>query len=813
MRGPIRLTALEDEDLRVFGAKATNLARMARAGLPVPDGFCVSFEARDPGIGDEEARAILAAYGDLGEGASVAVRSSAVGEDADEASFAGQYETFLDLGSGEEAIRSIGACVASLRSERAAVYREHAGARITDMGVVIQLMVDAGYAGVCFSRSPLGRDEIVVEVVRGPGEELVSGRRRPARIGFSRDGLRETGSDDPEGELAAFGRDNALEVARLSLRAEQVLGRPVDVEWAHADGTLWLLQARPITAVDLEAEREEIRKQEIARLSAGAGRRVEVWSDFSVADMVTNPAPLGMWLWQESFGGEGGVGRAFRRIGFRYARRDEARRIVETICARAFLNVTELVRSSSSDFPITVDVDAIEAGRTFDPAAPPVAVDWRDAGRILALPLSTLRWLLVVPFRFLRLRRSFHREYVERIHPVHVEEAARERARDLTVLSPEELWEVFVSRAGRISRDLICLHQLSDIFAFATHRLLARNLRILYGDGASDMEARLTTALEGNFNTESNLALAGVAAGAQDMDGFISEYGHRGNPDWDPAAPRWREDRSRVERMAAMISRSGVDPLARFEEQRAARIEAEERFADDLGRSWLLRPWRRAVLRELEIYQRYSPLRETTQSGCYLWVELLRKVVLEAGRRTGGGDLLFHLSPEDLRRHLLEGRRDLLDRARADRRRSLLARGIFVPHVVRSDELEAIGRAPAIDRGVREVAGCAASTGVVRGRARVVVGLEEARSIERGEILVAERTDPAWTPLFLVAGGLVLEQGGMLSHGAIVAREHGLPAVINVANATRIIETGQQILVDATRGRVSIEVSESRTTR
>ena len=133
----------------------------------------------------------------------------------------------------------------------------------------------------------------------------------------------------------------------------------------------------------------------------------------------------------------------------------------------------------------------------------------------------------------------------------------------------------------------------------------------------------------------------------------------------------------------------------------------------------------------------------------------------------------------------------------------MIARSIYVPHVVRSDDLEAIGRAPAPGPSDRELRGLVVSPGIARGRARVVCGLHEAEDLRQGEILVASYTDPAWTPLFFLAGGLVLEQGGVLSHGAIVAREVGLPAIVNVPDATSVIHTGQEIVIDGTCGRVT----------
>ncbi len=797
MRGPIPLFDLREQDADAYGAKAVNLARLAAAGLPVPPGFAL---ASGQGV---DRGPVLEAYRKLGRDVHVAVRSSAVGEDGEASSFAGQHETFLEVAGEQEVVAAIERCIASLGSERAAVYRERSGAQAGGMGVVVQVMVDAEFAGVCFTRSPLDEEEIVVEAVRGLGESLVSGRSRPARIRLARSDLGEAGREERDGVLARMG-GMLEELVGLCLRAEEAFGCGLDVEWAAAGGRIWLLQARPITTEGAGRERERIRRDEIERLRRVADGRSTVWTDFSVADMLPFPAPLTVEFFRRASLHDGGIGRAFRKVGFRYARDGRPARSFETICGRAYLNISEMTRAPLPDFPLLVDRSAFAPGTSFDPASPPTRIDWSDWKGLLLSPLSALRWLALVPYRFLTQRRSFHRRYVEEVHPGLVEEAARLRARDLSALPLDALGELLRSYLERVATDLLSLHELSDIFAFGTHMLLARNLRILYGEGAHEMEAELTTGLEGNFNTETNLALARVAHGELHVEDFLRDYGHRGNPDWDVAAARWREDPGRVEEMVQIVGRSGVDPQARFDEQRRVRALAEERLHADIGRSLVLRPWRGAIMRELSYYQRYSPLRERTQSACYLWVELARGVVLEAGRRTGAGELLFHLTLDELGRLLGGGGPGILDAARERRRVLTVARSIHVPHIVTSDALEAIGTEPEIDPSSRELRGLPASAGTARGRARVVRSLDEARTLQRGEILVTASTDPAWTPLFLVAGGLVLEQGGMLSHGAIVAREYGLPAVINVEHATRLIRDGSEITLDATGGRVLI---------
>jgi pyruvate,water dikinase len=805
----------EEDDVR-FGAKAGSLARLMRWGFPVPDGFALAFAGDGPLELTESDRASIrdacaalgerSTHGSIPQGTRtpVAVRSSAADEDRAEASFAGQHETFLNVVGDAALLEAVSSCVASRDSPRAASYRRELGRASGAMGVVVQVMVPAEYAGVCFTRSPVSEEEIVIELVRGLGAELVAGRKRPGRIALRRATGDACSVDDAEGLVDAFGLSHVHALGRLALDAERRFGFPLDIEWVWAEGRPYLLQARPVTAIGGAAERERIRREEIARLRAQAGGSLVVWTDFSVADMLPNPSPLTVEILQRAARFDGGIGRSWRRIGFRYARSGASDRQFETIGGRVFLDLSAIVRASNDDLPLVLDSRRLRAGH-FSAGAPPLRLGWVGWRRALASPYALLRWLLVVPHRFFALRRAFHRDFAETILPALRAEAAALRARDLASLSLSGLWGLFHSHIERLTGELVYYHQLSDIFAFGTYWLLGRSLRRVYGERAEEMAIRLTTGLPGNFNTETNLALARVAGGELGLDRFLEDYGHRGNPDWEIAAPRWRETPERVRRMADAIARSGADPARRFEQQERVREEAERRFAADVRAHRWLRPWHDAILGDLRHYQRYSPLRETTQSACYLWVELGRRVLVEAGRRTGAGDLLFHLSLDELRRLLVEpADGDAIERARERRRQLRLARTLYVPHVVSSDDLEVVGRPPELDPSVRTLHGHVASLGTVRGRARVVQTLDEAENLEPGEILVAASTDPAWTPLFLVASGLVLEQGGLLSHGAIVAREYGLPALVGVPHATRLIQTGERITLDATNGQVAI---------
>jgi pyruvate,water dikinase len=815
---PLQLRWLADlggPDRDRFGSKSVNLALMARWGLPVPGGFAIAFQAGRSGVlSSGEERALSDAYTELGGQAessplAVAVRSSAVGEDGREFSFAGQYQTRLEVTSESELIRAVGECLASQTSERVASYLESAGARPAGMGVLVQRMVSAEYAGVCFTQSPVSTEELVIEVVEGLGESLVSGERSPARVSFGREGLELRSSDDPEGILEGLGDEALRRVAQLAVEAEEGFGFPVDLEWALAGGQIWLVQSRPISSVASSDDSAELRQEEIERLErmAGEAGQVVAWSDFSLADMLPQPSPMAMELFNFMADRGGSIDRAMRTLGLRYAGPEQVGRSFELICGRAYLNLGASVQAIDESLPLALDAKRLPASgeRSVDVEHIPLRLAWRGWRSAARLPLGLLRWLFVAPARFIRLRRRFDRDFREQVQPAVTAEAARLRERDLRGLGSAELLDALRSHLQRFV-DLGHHHQIADTVALTTHFLLRRSLQRLYGEETDSVEARLTTGLPGNFNTETNLDLARVAAGEIPMEEFLDRYGHRGSPDYEISGPRWREDPQRVEAMAEAIARAGVDPLEQFQKQRRIRAEAEAQLSTEIRKDLWLRPWHGAILRELDYYQRYSPLRESTQALGFLFIELARRVLLEMGRRADLGELIFCFTLAEIEQLIDRGADpELVERARRRRARLQTARRIYMPHLIRSDDLEAIGRAPALDPTARELLGQSVSTGVVRGRARVVHGLDEARELEAGEILVAASADPSWTPLFLVAGGIVLEQGGILSHPAIVAREYGLPAVVDVPHSTRLIRTGQLLLVDADRGRVVVE--------
>jgi phosphoenolpyruvate synthase/pyruvate phosphate dikinase len=332
---------VQDGDVELVGGKGLSLGRLFTSGLPVPPGFCITTAAyrrlrgqslaSDPSLIEQ----IGAAYRQLG-GGLVAVRSSATAEDSAALSFAGQLATVLGVQGEREVCSAVARCWESLHSERTAAYQRDRGIHEEELtvAVVVQRLVSAQVAGVLFTRDPLDPrgQRMLVEASWGLGESVVSGKVAPDRYQIER----ETGRVVEQHiavktvQVTAAGTGPVLadkqmqpcldaarlaELAELGRRVEALYGEPRDVEWAWADGRFWLLQARPITAADA-AERERVRREEMAALAAKAEPAGTVWSRYNIPEGMSEPTPMTWALVSQLLSGRGGYGLMCRDLGY-----------------------------------------------------------------------------------------------------------------------------------------------------------------------------------------------------------------------------------------------------------------------------------------------------------------------------------------------------------------------------------------------------------------------------------------------------------------------------------------------------------------
>jgi len=808
------LRDLRSTDLLVAGGKGANLGELVRAGFPVPDGFVITTDAfriamRSAAVDPSDARAaaehmrtalvpddvslaIRDAYRALG-GGRVAVRSSATAEDLPEASFAGQQDTILSVEGEDGLIDAVRLCWASLWTDRAVAYRatHEIDPRGLALAVVVQRMVDARAAGVLFTADPLTgrRRRAAIDAVEGLGDRLVSGAVNPEHY------VVDTRSGEVIERGGALLDDARLrELAQLGARAEAHFGKPQDIEWALDGAKLWLVQSRDITT--------------LYPLPAGLpdpDDELHVLFSANVAQGVFQPfTPMGL--------------QTFRLLGSgfatRFARRppadiDEGIAVTKHSGLRLWLDLTPLLTNPATrELPVRA-LSVMEARSV--PVFRRILEDPRLRSRDGSSPISRLGLVraiartgvpLVVVRAFLRPE-AVRRDLLPQVHALVDTDVGPTKTASERIAAFERL---IVDVPPRLGPKLIGM----AVAGFASYGLATR----LLGNRATQDELRtVLRSLPHNPTTEMDLALWELATRTRDdpaaerreLAAFLERYGHRAVAEIDLGVPRWREDPEHLRNAIAgyrRLASNAVAPDAQF--ARGAR-EAEatiERLASRVRgpRRWLVRVLLRRVraLSGLREMPKFQIMRLFARGRAIL--APLGDELAAAGRVERRDDLWFLTLPEVRRGLAGEDLRATVASRRAEYAREMRRR--HVPRVLLSDGTDAeVAYAPAATGGIR---GTPASPGTALGTARVLRSPVGAH-LEPGEVLVAPATDPGWTPLFLTASALVMEMGGMMSHGAVVAREYGIPAVVGVPDATERIATGQRVSVDGSAGTVAIE--------
>jgi pyruvate,water dikinase len=817
-------------------ARLAELAAAARARLlsaPVPS---------------DVSDVIAAAYQELGDDVSVpvAVRSSATAEDLPHASFAGQQDTYLNVVGVEAVLDAVRRCWASLWTDRAVSYRASNGIdhRTVRLAVAVQRMVEATVSGILFTANPLTgrRRQAVIDASPGLGEAIVSGAVNPdhfvvdgatgeiveRRLGDKRVAVRAaTGGGTQRVELtrddeACLSDVQIRALATLGARVEAHYGAPQDTEWTiDADGRTWLLQARPITT--------------LFPLPAGAPVRdddLRVYFSVNVVQGVYRPlTPMGLQAFRL-------IGSSIASLASRPPRdRYAGPAFIVEAAHRLFFDLTPVLRSKLGR-PIVERVAQNAEARTA-PILRRLAADPRLS------PMATPRWpvfrallsVLVrgrIPPRVVQalLRPGAARARVARLEAElrALSEVTREAS------AAERLAAVEHLLSGGPPRILPSVAPVLAV-GLGTYALAGVLLR-----GLSTAEERqvVLRGLPHNPTTEMDLALWALAQRLRDdpdaeravretrperlahdyssgtlpptlqsgLANFLRAYGHRGVAEIDLGLPRWSEDPTHLLGVLANYLRHDDPQLAPDAQFRRATQQARAMAFDLTQRATRKNRLRGALVGFcLKRARALAGLREVPKYYLVSMLARARALLLsvgeelaQAGRLERAEDVFFLSLPET--RAVLTGA-DLCPEVR-ERRASYeheLKRR-YVPRILLSDGTEpTAGPAHAVSAADDILRGTPASAGLVTAKARVVLDPTGAH-LEPGEILVAPSTDPGWTPLFLTAGGLVMEMGGAMSHGAVVAREYGIPAVVGVPGATERIATGQQIAVDGAAGTI-----------
>ena len=896
----LRLSHVDGGMLPLVGGKAANLGELIAAGLPVPDGFCLTTQAyreatgtvrdgvlaelgnlqaaRQPGTAGEAAElaavagrareairaipvpprivaAVEQAYAALGKATPVAVRSSATAEDLPFASFAGQQDTYLNVIGIDAVLEAVRNCWASLWTDRAVAYRAALGIAPHEvaLAVVIQRMVDAAAAGVMFTANPLTgrRREAVIDAAPGLGEAVVSGAVNPdhfvvdpekgrvleRKLGDKRVMVRPLPGGGTETQDLAGGTEassltdgQALELAALGLQAERHFGAPQDTEWAiDTGGALWLTQSRPVTTLYPIPESR----------SAGTGSRVYLC--FSLAQGLTRPlTPMGLASLRLI------ASSVAKAAGFAVPEPRDGPSPYAEAAQRMYMDVTTPVRSSVGRriLPRVFDVmearSAVVLREVFDD--PRFSVTRRT-------PLGLVRHAVPAVVRA-RVPESVLRGLFRPKAALHrLDRFTRQFAEDLELeagAGPTERLDhaerLLGGRLFAIVPTILPLPALGFAMLWLAGKLLGgpgrgedlqKVLRGLPQNVTTEMDLdlwRLASAIKDDRESRAALETLAPSVLAAEFDAgrlppalhaglvrFLECYGHRAVAEIDVGLPRWSDDPTHILGVLANYLRladPGMAPDAQFSRASAeAEAEVERLVAEARGRgrarallvgAALRRTRLFAGLRELPKYQLVLGLAEVRRQLAHVGAVLAADGKLEspddiffldfgeARQALGGGSAKGASPPRKLHGLVLERRAAYA---------SELGRR-HIPRVLLSDGTEPeVLHAAGAAMADGALSGSPASAGSVTAPARVILDPVGAH-LEPGEILVAPSTDPGWTPLFLTAGGLVMEMGGPNSHGAVVAREYGIPAVVGVPDATARLATGQRITVDGGAGTV-----------
>jgi len=847
--------------LASVGGKAAHLAELARIqGVHVPPGFCVTTDAfwtmlatsprlrdridelsrSDPDDRDalrtlssairkeveaaplptglaDSVTPLIAAHAD---GAGWAVRSSATAEDLPAASFAGQYDTYLNVSGAPAILRHISRCWASLFSERAVAYRASNGVdhKSAGMAVIVQRLLAPQSAGVLFTADPVtgNRTMACVEAVFGLGEALVSGRVEADAYGV-RDGRVVSTSigTKPFAVQAAPGGGTAevpippgrrrervltdaqvVRLVELGRRIEAHLGRPQDIEWCLVDDEFHIVQSRPITT--------------LFPVPAATDVQYRVYVSVGHAQMMTDPMrPLGISVWQHT-----------------------ALIPMHEAGGRLFVDVTPRLASPATR-ALTLDVfgrgdpllrDALETVLSRDDVLPAPAGDAPPAPPAGSMPADIETDPAIVAQLVERSRASI---------------AALRR--DITGRTGTALLDFVIADFDELKRILSDPSSHQAIMAgMGALQWLNDNMEAWLAEkGAADA---LMQSAPGNVTSEMGRALldvadtvrrhpgvvallqnaghdgfldelSGIPGGAESRDAiraFLDVYGMRCVGEIDITRPRWSEHPGALVPLILANVRNFEDGAARrlFEQglREAEKKERDllERLRAQPGGAEKAAETKRMIdrLRTFIGYREYPKYAIVCRHAVYKQALLEEADRLVRARVLRDREDIFYLSLEEFRDVVRTGR---IDGELVTRRREAFVshRALTPPRVLTSEgeALDGAYRRDGIPAGA--LPGLAVSAGVVEGRARVVLDIAGA-DVAPGDILVTVATDPSWSPAFVAISGMVTEVGGLMTHGAVIAREYGLPAVVGVAQATRLIRDGQRIRVHGSEGYVEL---------
>ncbi|WP_412471156.1 PEP/pyruvate-binding domain-containing protein [Halobacteriovorax sp. RT-2-4] len=752
------------EEKKEVGGKAYMLAMMAQMGIVVPNGIILD------ALPTKEELAEIFSFARDGE-YSLAVRSSATGEDSKENSFAGQNSTFLYVNNDTDLEHAIENCFNSIHKESSKAYRKHflGSDKEVPMNVVVQRMIDPSYSGVYFSKDPRGKYKTwMLEYIDGVGEDLVSGKRTPIILS----------EEDSQSEHIT--QDQVKEIVAFANLVEDKYQDDFDIEWAiDKAGKVYLLQARPITAKASITNLKKLAHDELERLSHSFSDDT-VWDGQTFAEWTVSPTTLTTQIWSESFKKDQAFDKALRKLGYVGFKGNES--IMDEVFGRNYINLSKLGQMYFGPIPYSIEpMPRPHLKFHFSKITPKV---------LFSTPQTMWRMLKV------GLSINTHRQEV-------IDQASKELLEITTISKRPNDPSIYKDWSeedinGRLSKEITIFSNRTLEWPYilislteTTIQTLISLLKSIYSEQEADQMIKKWSGAGINSETYNmGLYFKKACAKPNVRPLFLARYGHRGPGELDLSAKRWSE--------------IGDDAFYDYPLEKYVQDKNSHSFIDVEAEIMGMRSFKKTlILEEWKILKQLLELREKWKMAILRPYAHIRFLALEKARRINLEDEndIFFLTKEEI----LSFESSMLELIKERKERAALFKNFNFSTVTSLQEIKAVidGKE---DSSSNDLIGEGLSSGVVRGKIVVVSNPASWKEIDwpQNAIVVAQSTDPGWTPVFTKASGIIVERGGVLSHCAIVAREMGIPAVSGIKQCHLKFKGGEDVFVDGNTGSIKL---------
>ena len=795
----------------LVGAKASSLSALFEYGFSVPKGYAISkrvleLYTKDKSLPNGFKQSLKSCLLSLNS-QKIIIRSSAIGEDSDSFSFAGQLDSFVVNNNTEEALKAVQKCWNGLNNDRVIAYEKLSGKKLVEMGVIIQEFVEADYAGVTFTSSPYNVDQMYTEYVKGAGEQLVSGKVTPKNfsVHFSK---------IPKDELPF----NACELIRLATTLKERYGYHIDIEWVSKGQHIFFVQARPITA---------LQKKKVH------------WTNTNLNENYPTPmSPLLYSIARDSYY------HYFKNLAGLLQIHEKSLRTLEYDFSntvgiwsnRLYYNMTSIHNILSSS-PLKVYFK--DAFNKF------VGYSEKDVAQ-----LDTSKSTSIIRFIFRLIRLNFSLEkHVKSIEKMVDDFALKADKKDKN-LPLESLFYTFLD----LRFNQWYHASLADFFSMIHYKILGEITKKFYGEKSIGMHNTLVQAIPGLisseplndtydivqeinknseikslFNSHSSEEIYQEVQSnpkcfqlKRNIDSYLKKWGFRCSGELMFFSTNYIEEPNKfIELLQVYMSQDAQDPRQAIAIKDQERKLAMRRFA------WKIIKKRSIFfpVSILEVGMLYLSAKLCKQAISsrervrykqaemyYHFKTIIKKIgaQFEEEQQITNVDDLFFLSYKEIGELLSSSSmfsKDLKQVIQERRSRFNLESNNEYPQnftTAFGERPESVKEEVSYNGDFTEFNGLAVSGGKIKGSVKVLESVLDSEKLNKGDILVTKQTDPGWAMVFPLIGGLIVERGGALSHGAIVAREFGIPAVIGIANITEILKDNDVVILDGNLGKIQL---------